>query len=187
MTESQIALIVAIIAAITSITTVLITAISARKNSKRTIEIEKMISDKSALLQSVTANRMDWLSDVRQLTYNFCEAFRTNPENTNALSSIRTKLLLYMRVDNEFYQPLLEITKQCCKSPIPFEQRESMYKQLVLASQYAFASVWVRVKIESSDGLTDERKIDDLVRQKTEPIKRQLEFSIAVTDLSSLV
>lgn len=187
MTESQAILIAAIIAAVSSLMTVAITVISTMANSKFAAKNQKMSDDKSALLQSVTSNRMDWLSTVRQLMCEFCDTFRANPKDIDTLSSIRTKFLLYMRVDNEFYQPLLELTKQCCKSPIPLEQQESMYKQLILASQYAFASVWIRVKIEGSDGLTNESEIDDLVRKKTTPIRVLLDFSTVSGDFSSLI
>lgn len=187
MSEAQAVLIAAIIAAGVSLMTAIISVINTRVISKFTSKNQKMSSDKSALLQSVTSNRMDWLSTVRQLMCEFCDTFRANPKDIDTLSSIRTKLLLYMRVDNEFYQPLLELTKQCCESLIPVDQQELMYNQLILASQYAFSSVWIRVKIEGSDGLTDECKIDDLVHQKTEQIKSLLNFSTAPTDLSSLI
>lgn len=136
-------------------------------------------NDKKALIEGVTEKRMIWLSEVRELLYDFLETFRLTPDNLDELKKIRTKLLLYMRADNECYQQLLVITKKCCYAVIPEEEREAVYRSLIIASEYVLATVWVRVKAEGTSGETHEDVIMSKVDKNTENLKKRLDIEIS--------
>jgi len=154
--------IVALISAIGTIVVALVSIYTSRKKEKT--------DERSILINAITQNRMTWISTVRDSMKSFCIAFKEKPSDKAELCKLKTELFLYMRYDRNAYLPFMEIVNICCREYISPALHDLIYERLILTSQYALATVWIRIKEEGARGETDDGKINEIVSEKTKKL-----------------
>lgn len=102
---------------------------------------------KQLAAQLITANRMDWIKQVRSLLSEFaCEYIKKDCDKEK-LFAIKTQTELYMRRFGDSVQDYVDLLDQmelCCKEDFS-EQR---YRLLMLCASYVLRRVWARISLE---------------------------------------
>lgn len=142
----------------------MITALSSIALSLFTLIYTAISNDKQSILQTVTANRMDWIQQVRELLGEFAHAYRTH--NTEDMADIEAKLELFMRRDVKEYQYVLNHLKHCIKH----EYNESDYEKLLSLSSYTLSRTWQRVKIDARKYHITDKTADQIVTKQVQSL-----------------
>lgn len=146
--SANVSIICSLIVAVTSI----IGSVVLLKNSRH-----------SVMASAITAHRMKWIGEVRDIMTDFCETFRKNRADTEKLKSLRTRLFLHLRDDNKDYEPLVRTVNRCCDRRMSDRAARLALDDLTASAQYVLAVVWARVKIEGAKGYGDDRKIEKMI------------------------
>ena len=142
----------------------MITALSSIALSLFTLIFTVIFNDKQSVLQTVTANRMDWIQQVRELLGNFAHAYRTH--NAEDMADIEAKLELFMRRDIKEYQYVLNHLKRCIKN----EYNENDYEKLLSLSSYTLARAWQRIKVDARKYHITDKTADRIVTKQVQPL-----------------
>ena len=110
-----------------------------------------MLSRRQLYNNTVTINRMKWISDVRQLVSEFIECYLKNNCDKSELSIIKYKIDLYFDFNNDDQKRLsISMNELINNNNISIEQ-------IVSNSQAVLANSWKRIKLESKVNLFNER------------------------------
>ncbi|MBQ9492659.1 MAG: hypothetical protein IJR54_02870 [Oscillibacter sp.] len=142
----------------------MITALSSIVVSLLTLVYTIISNDKQSVLQSVTANRMDWIQQVRSLLGDFAHAYRTH--NTENMADIEARLELFMRRDVKEYQYVLNHLKHCIKH----EYNENDYEKLLSLSSYTLSRAWQRIKVDARKYHITDKTADQIVTKQVQPL-----------------
>lgn len=102
-----------------------------------------MLSRRQLYNNTVTINRMKWISDVRQLVSEFIECYLNKNHDKSELIAIKYKIELYFNFDNEDQKNLSTAMNQLIK------EDDMTIEQIVCHSQEVLANSWKRIKLES--------------------------------------
>ena len=110
------------------------------------------------ITQSITANRINWISDVRNLISEFLFAY-IDGRPKNDLVKLLGKIRLYFHNESAYYQDFFAFMGQCCNEPYSDERADD----LIQKSQIILKAAWVRIKIEGGQSKDDDLRIRKLV------------------------
>ena len=130
----------------------MITALSSVVIALCTLGYTIISSHKQSVLQFITANRMDWHNQVRQLLGDFAHSYRTH--NLEEMIDIEARLELFIRKDLPDSQHLFNHLQRCIKS----EYCEDDYQELLALATYTIARSWQRIKIEVKTNYMPDKK-----------------------------
>lgn len=109
-----------------------------------TLIINSFLTKKKISTDIITSNRINWISDVRNLVSQFIEAYTTH-KSTDELTLIRNKICLYLRSNVRSYNSLVKELDVL----IADQSGENSCNDLILAAQNVFSEVWIRTKREA--------------------------------------
>lgn len=130
----MVTLVAAILTFIVSIATAIITIINERNHIKT---------------KTITAHRVDWIKDVRNLVMQFLEVYiepsSDNEERRIKLITLSSKIVLYFRKNVKSYDELTNMLNRCIKEEFSSENLHLLIEK----AQIVFSDVWKRAKHES--------------------------------------
>ncbi len=98
---------------------------------------------RNLILNSITQNRIVWISEVRKLLVEFIEFYKEG--NKEKLKIQMYKIELYMRRGVISYDNLAKAMENCCNT----DYCEGNCQQLIFCAQDVLSSVWIRMKREA--------------------------------------
>lgn len=111
----------------------------------------------STITQAITANRIEWISQVRTLVGDFiCAYIDGKPQNE--LRKLKIRVQLFCR-DKQDYNKMLDCMERCCHTPY----KEELCSELISATQYVLQRVWVRMKIEGGQNAKSDSNIREQI------------------------
>lgn len=113
-----------------------------------------------SITQSITANRINWISNVRTLISEFLYAY-IEEQSKKDLIKLMGKIRLYFHNESAYYQDFFACLKKCCEEPYSEEQADELIQQ----SQIILKSAWVRIKVEGGQSKEDDLRIRELVEE----------------------
>lgn len=120
------------------------------------------LNDRNKVISSVvSADRMKWISDVRNLMSLFLEAYIKGTEN-DELKIIKAKIDLYIIYEKDSYKSFEEKLNYCISNPYT----DKDYRELTKETQIVLNKVWVRIKDETGISKRDEKRINKLVNRR---------------------
>ena len=110
------------------------------------------------ITQSITTNRIEWISNVRTLMSEFlCAYIDKRPKED--LVKLMCKVRLYFYDESTNYSDFYACMKKCCENPYSEENAE----ELIQKTQIILKGPWVRIKIEGGQSKEDNLRIKKLV------------------------
>ena len=110
------------------------------------------------ITQSITVNRIEWISDVRNLFSEFLYAY-IDKKSKDDLVKLMGKIRLFFHNESAYYQDFFTCMKKCCEEPYSEERAE----EFIQKAQVILKSAWIRIKIEGGQRKEDDLKIRELV------------------------
>ena len=113
-------------------------------------------SRRSAITQSITKERMEWIRQAREALLTFAKSYRqtnsnlpqaqnNNQQQIECMRDAQARLETLMRRDTVDYREILEHINHCIKTGYA----EHDYDMLIGLSTYILARAWQRVKIDA--------------------------------------
>lgn len=143
-------------------TTFLCSVVVATIISLATFIVDIRRHKRDVITQSITANRIEWISDVRNLISEFLNAY-IDKKSRNDLIKLMGKIRLYFHNESAYYQDFFTCMKACCEEPYS----ETRAEELIQKAQAILKSAWIRIKIEGEQRKEDDLKIRKLVDDYT--------------------
>lgn len=103
-----------------------------------------VLARRKVITEFISANRIDWIKDVRKLMFNFAECYYSR-KSKDKLRICKTKIDLYTRMNDPAYNDLNAILEKCIQD----EFNEDDYKKLIIECQKVLGAPWARMKEES--------------------------------------
>lgn len=116
---------------------------------------------KEIIANTVAADRMEWIAQVRNLIGDFLEKY-IRQDGENELKIIKAKIDLYIVYGKGPYIDFEKKMNYCIQN----KYTDSDYRELVTLSQKVLNDVWRRRKIESGISIREEKQIVNLVRKR---------------------
>lgn len=131
------------------------------------VEIRKYKRD--LVLQAITANRINWIAEVRTLLTRFLHIYMdgsVGTANTNELKKLLVELRLYFhnQLYSNDYNDFFDCLKKCCNEPYSPDNENA----LIEAAQGVLKRAWVRLKIEGGQNKQADEKIRKAVQEYIE-------------------
>lgn len=111
----------------------------------------------SLITEAITANRIEWVTNVRELIGEFLCAYIDGKSKQDLIKLIM-KVKLFLR-DKPDYNKLVECMNDCCEGTFSQEKAD----KLIQVAQYVFQRVWVRIKIEGGQSQHQDSKVREMV------------------------
>lgn len=109
------------------------------------------------IAQAITANRIEWITNVRKLVGDFLSAY-VSKRSQEDLTVIRIQIELYL-CKNRYYNRLSLLLKDCCDGTYSLEKVEKVIEEAQIVLQRA----WRRIKIEGGQNKKDDQYITEAV------------------------
>lgn len=109
-----------------------------------TLIVNFFLTKKKISTEIITSNRINWISDVRNLVSQFMDVY-INHKSTTELTLIRNKISLYLRDNVKSYSILLKELDLL----IADKSGRNDCNDLITAAQNVFSEVWIRTKREA--------------------------------------
>ena len=106
-------------------TTFLCSIIVATIISLATFFVDIRRHKQDVITQSITANRINWISDVRNLISEFLFAY-IDGRPKNDLVKLLGKIRLYFHNESAYYQDFFAFMGQCCNEPYSDERADDL-------------------------------------------------------------
>ena len=143
----------------------MVTAVSSIIISLFTLVYSVVTKKRQAVLQNVTANRMDWIKQVREALEAFAHHYRNG--NLDAMMDAEAKIEMFMRRDTPEYKCVLDHLSYCIMNGY----RERDYKKLLAVSSWILARSWQRIRIDSERNIfMSNHEADRLAAQQVQPL-----------------
>lgn len=110
----------------------------------------------------IAKNRMEWIKDVRKLMYEFIASYYKR-EGKECLRLCQAKISMYTRKNSEWYAGLDEQLEICINNEFNMQD----YNILIEECQNVLNDVWRRLKLESGMNSARDKKIQDIIRNKS--------------------
>lgn len=123
---------------------------------------------KQAILNNITQNRINWISNLRNILKRFILAYISNADETE-LRKIKVECELYLN-DKPFYNDLVNQMELCCIT-YDSDNKTENYKKLIRYGQYIIARDWEHIKIESDQSSKDQKRISKEIDKRTEKFR----------------
>ena len=81
------------------------------------------------ITQSITVNRIEWISDVRNLFSEFLYAY-IDKKSKDDLVKLMGKIRLFFHNESAYYQDFFTCMKKCCEEPYSEERAEELEKEI---------------------------------------------------------
>jgi len=124
----------------------IITTLLSQKNTK-----------KALVAQSITVNRIEWISNVRNLVSKFLYAY-IDQQSKNELIKIKTQIILYFS-KNEDYKNLVLLLEDACMGTYCPEK----VTQIVNETQVVLQRTWRRIKLEGGQSKKEDIRIKNVL------------------------
>ena len=109
---------------------------------------------RKVITEFISANRIEWIKDVRGLMFNFTECYY-NRKSKDELRICKTKIDLYTKMNDPAYNTLDDILEKC----IQVEVNEDDYNKLIEECQNVLGTAWARMKEESGISSRQDKKM----------------------------
>ncbi len=120
------------------------------------------VSQRNLITETISVNRVNWISSVRKLIYNFLCEYK-GERRSNELIKIYTEITLYCNPKHNTYSNLIESMKKCILSQ---RYDDSLYWAVLENGQCVLDASWVRMKFEAGITHSGESKIPKILEKE---------------------
>ena len=126
------------------------------------------ISRRSVIANSISAQRIEWIGEVRNLIGDFASEYRNNPTNKNHLIELYTRIVLYFNPNSPDYIGIVDSMKACidCR-----EYSIDLYWNVISHGQTLLDISWRRMKREA--GVSYDRENRNTKKLQSERKRRE--------------
>ena len=124
--------------------------------------ISAMISRTNVITTAISTNRIEWISAVRELIFEFLSEYRSESPDKKKLGLLSTHIMLYLNRRNDDYILLVSALQKCLDTGYT----DALYADLVDAAQDVLNSVWLRMKREAGIRKWHEIKISNSIKKE---------------------